>query len=192
MTANEQEKVDALFARAVYSSGMPLSVTENQDVLDFFAIIRPSWKPPSRYVLSGSLLDAEFKKSSSDVEAIVESADVLAVITDGWTNVNMKPIINFILTTPTPVFVKSIATGENEHTGDYIAKEISDVIREHNPSKVLAVVSDNASAMRKAWEFITFQFPHIQCYGCSAHIFNLLAQDTCKMKTPMAVINNAK
>jgi len=192
MSADEQQKGDTLFARAVYSTGIPLSFTENDHVQEFFAFIRPTWKPPSRFLLSESLLEAELKTSTEDVRSMIASADVLAVVTDGWTNVNMKPIINFLITTPTPVFVKSIETGQQEHTADYIAHEISAVIQEHNPSKVLAVVSDNASAMRKAWEFVTFEFPHIQCYGCTAHVFNLLAQDICKMKTVSSVISNAK
>ena len=49
MSADEQQKGDTLFARAVYSTGIPLSFTENDHVQEFFAFIRPTWKPPSRF-----------------------------------------------------------------------------------------------------------------------------------------------
>lgn len=71
---------------------------------------------------------------------------------DGWTNIRKEPIINYIITTPVPIFYKTISTEAVSHSGTYIVKEISSIIQDLGPNKVLGVVTDNAKSMKSAWE----------------------------------------
>ena len=57
--------------------------------------------------------------------------------------------------------------------------------------KVYGICTDNASCMRKAWLIISEKYPHIQCYGCVAHTFNLLAKDIVNLKTAGNVKDSA-
>ncbi|KUF87311.1 Acetate kinase [Phytophthora nicotianae] len=82
----------------------------------------------------------------------------MALSTDGWSNTNNESFINFMLASPDmkPVFWKSIATGEEEHSGVYIASCINDVINEVEtaigaPGRICSVVTDNAKTMLTAW-----------------------------------------
>ena len=85
-----------------------------------------------------------------------------------------------------------VITGENCHTGEYIAEEISKVIDEVGPEKISAVVSDNAANMRSAWAIIQEKYDHIFCYGCVAHGLHLLANDLCAVDSISKLVIRAK
>jgi len=49
MSSNEQQTLNQLFARAVYSSGIPFqTIVENEEWQKFFKRLRPSFKLPNR------------------------------------------------------------------------------------------------------------------------------------------------
>ena len=62
--------------------------------------------------------------------------------------------MNFILTTPDPVFYISQPTKTESHTGEYMANLISTVIDEVGPEKVLSCVTDNASNMKRLGKYL--------------------------------------
>jgi hypothetical protein len=72
-------------------------------------VLRPAYTPPTRHALSTHLLDAEFRVQVK-VKQIIEKADCIAIIIDGWSNVRGKRIINDIISTPQPVFYKRTNT----------------------------------------------------------------------------------
>ena len=65
-----------------------------------------------------------------------------------------------------------------------------DVIEKIGPTKVLAVVTGNASAMTKARGIINEKLPHISVYSCAAHNLNSLISDILKLNTFKVVTNN--
>jgi hypothetical protein len=81
------------------------------------------------------------------VKQIIEKADCIAIISDGWLNVCGQGIINYIISTPQPVFYKSTDTRHHRHNGLYIANELKAVINYLGPQKVFALVTDNAANM---------------------------------------------
>jgi len=171
-----------------------LQITENPYWIDVFHKLRPAYQLPSRYALSSPLLDNEYKKVNDAVACKIADAECVAVVSDGWTDINGDSIINFIITTPLPVFLKSIETKENSHSGKYIADTLLDVIEDRRigPKKVLAVVTDNASNMQCAWHEVSKKHPHIYCYGCCAHGLNLLATDICRVGSVEKLLLRAK
>lgn len=182
ITPEMQQKIDEALARAVYATNTPFSLAENEHWLAAFKMLRPSYNPPSRYILSGRLLDAEYELAKTDVQDTVMKATCLTVLTDGWTNIRGESIVNFVVTTPKPVFYKSVDTGTNRHTAAYISSEISNVIDSLQPNKVVALVTDNASNMQAACQKVVEKFPHIATMGCAAHGLNLLLNDIMRLK----------
>jgi len=51
-----------------------------------------------------------------------------------------RSIINFIVTTPKPIFYKSLAIGVNRHTGENIAEHIISVIEDVGLRKDLVLL----------------------------------------------------
>ena len=84
------------------------------------------------------------------VKQIIEKADCIAIISDGWLNVCGQGIINHVISNPQPVFYKSTDTRDNRHTGLF-ADELKAVINNLRPQKVFALVTDNTANMKAAW-----------------------------------------
>ncbi|XP_064475346.1 uncharacterized protein LOC135389209 [Ornithodoros turicata] len=183
MSPTDQQRIDAALAKALYSSNTPFAVVENEYWRELFNLVRPSYPLPSRYLLSGPLLDAEFQRARIHVEELLKSASYLTLLTDGWTNIRGESIVNFIVATPEPQFYKCVDTGNNRHTATYISSEIRAVIESLGSSKVVAVVTDNASNMKAACDLVTQHYPHVTAIGCAAHGLNLLMNDLMGLDT---------
>ncbi|CAI6369789.1 unnamed protein product [Macrosiphum euphorbiae] len=192
MNANEKKNIDVLLARAVYATAAPLSLVDNYYWTEFFKALRPAYKPPTRHLVSNKLLDDEFSKVKEHTTICIADSDALGVMCDGWTNIRNESIINFVVTTPKPIFYKSLPTGVDRHTGEHIAEQIISVIEDIGPRKVFGVVTDNAKNMKKAWTLITEKYPHITSYGCVAHGLNLLINDIIKINSLTDIINDGK
>jgi hypothetical protein len=81
-----QKNADACLARAVYATGS-LMLTGNVYWKRFLNVLHPAYTPPTRHALSTHLLDAEFNRVQVKVKLIIEKADGIAIISDGWSNV---------------------------------------------------------------------------------------------------------
>lgn len=194
MTRERQSEAEGLLARAIYSSGTPLAVLDNSHWKTFFRNLRPSFEIPSRWMLSGPLLDAEHDAVAVRVKTAINEADCLGVACDGWSNLRNESIVNFIVTTPKPVLFKTMTTGEERHTGEYIAKVVNEVIEEIGAERVLGVCTDNAANMTKALRIVerTPGHEHITGYGCIAHVLNLLMNDIATLPTVNKLVDEAK
>ena len=194
MTPDKQQENEMLLAKAIYSSGTPLSIVDNNQWQIFFRNLRPSFQLPGRNALSGRLLDTECETVKANVESVIREADCVGLICDGWSNLRNEAILNFVVTTPNPILYKTMTTGEESHTGKFMAKVMNEVIDKLGPKKVLGVCTDNASNMKSAWSIVS-QKPgqeHISCYGCLAHGINLLMTEIGKLQTVQKVVNDAK
>ncbi|KAK3911846.1 Zinc finger BED domain-containing protein 4 [Frankliniella fusca] len=174
---DEKARLDAAFARAVYATGLPLSTFEKTPWTEFFSALRPSYKVPTPYFLSGPLLDAEYAKCTAINKEKLEMASALGIMTDCYTNIRTESVLDVIVTTPTPILYKQVFRGTVREAGEYVADILISVIREVGPEKFVILVTDNASNMRAAWLLVTEEFPHITAFGCAAHCWNLLFGD---------------
>ncbi|CAG9840199.1 unnamed protein product [Diabrotica balteata] len=183
MTHEQNNELNILLARAIYTSSAPHSITENEDWKLFFKKIRPSYTLPSRYMLSNRLLTEEYERVEVQVNDKIKQADNLSLQCDGWSNLRNESVINFIVTTPEPLFVKSVLTKAEKHTAEYITKLMVEVLEEYGPKKFFAIVTDNAKNMRKAVRQCEEMYPHLVSYGCLAHTLHLLCSDILKLSS---------
>jgi Protein of unknown function (DUF 659) len=113
---------------------------------------------------------------------ITEHPKELTLISDGWSNPRGESIINYLLATRNEtIFLKSVATGKDRHTGEYIADGLVEVISEIGSENIIAVTTDNAGNMKSSWQGVQEQYPEILCLGCSSHMTNLLVEDIMKL-----------
>lgn len=192
MNYNDQKQAELLLARAIYTSSTPLSIVESDRWKLFFQFLRPSFQLPSRYQISHKLLEEEYIRLHNEVELCIASATNLSIQCDGWSNLRNESILNIIITTPKPVFVKFINTKCNRHTSEYISNLLIETIEQYSPTKFLTVVTDNAANMIKAGNLIVEKFPHITAFGCFAHTLHLLMGDILKIKNIQDLITAGK
>nr|CAI5846841.1 unnamed protein product [Callosobruchus analis] len=121
------------------------------------------------------------------VEQKIAQADSVAIMCDGWSNIRNESIVDFILTTPTPVLYKILATGKESQTAKYITEQIQEVINEIGVQGVFEVVTDNAANMKGAWVLLKKEAEignfHLFAYGSVAHHLNLIFSDMKKLHT---------
>lgn len=189
----EQNKLNELLARAIFATATPLgTITENKHWQIFFKTLRPSFRIPTRHLMSNKLLDEEYNRIEAGIKSKIGEATALGLQCDGWSNRRNEAILNFIITTPKPVFFKSIGTEADRHTGEYMAAKINEVLMEIGPNRFKAIVTDNASAMLKARSIIHEKYSFITTYGCAAHTLNLLIGDISKIKTMASIEGDTK
>jgi hypothetical protein len=162
---DKKKEIDITIARAFYASGIPLATIENPFIIQALHKLNPEYHPPSRKLLSTTLLEKEYKQVSTDIKKQIKNSNHICLISDGWTNIHQQPIINFMITTPQPIFWKALETKEISHTGNYIAEQFDIIIKEIGISKIAAVITDNASNMKKAHNILQKEYPNIIFLG---------------------------
>jgi hypothetical protein len=172
-------------AQFVYSCALPHVIVESHAFKNFIAVVAPGMRLPTRQRLGGDLLDIAKDRVREEVTKMIKARDYVSIVTDGRTDTNGASIVNFMVVAPgmKSLFWASWETHSEEHTAQYFAKEMERVIDEiqrETTAIVVAIVTDNASVMRKAWKDVSDQRPHIIGGGCSAHVMNLLMGDVCK------------
>lgn len=69
------------------------------------------------------------------------------VMSDGWTDMSGRPLLNFLLAAPAGVYFDSaLDTSGNSKTGRYLADTLVAVIERAGADNVVAVITDNAAA----------------------------------------------
>ncbi|KAF7247088.1 Zinc finger BED domain-containing protein 4 [Varanus komodoensis] len=192
MSKEDQERADETLARAIFASRIPLSITENQYWKEHYKLIRPSYKLPSRYRLSHSLLDREYNRVQTMAVQRISQTEALTLISTGWTNIQGKSLLSIMFAMPEPVFLKAIPTTSSHHTTECIANLLTEEIESAGPQRVQALVTDNASSMKTAWQILKGKYPHLIIFGCLASELNLLAKDIVSVSTMKTVLANCK
>jgi hypothetical protein len=101
----------------------------------------------------------------------------------------VQGIINYIISTPQPVFYKTTDTRDNIHIGFKIADELKAVINGLGPQKVFALLTAYGCEHEGCLEE---SYPHITPIGCAAHTLNLLLKDIMALKTLDTLYKRAK
>lgn len=171
------------FARFVFSSGSAFRLVENKRFQAFIRMMYPAFSFPSRQRVATKLLQIVYDEERELVIEELKHVLFVTIVTDGWTNPNNEGIVNFIITSPItkPVFFKSICTGTNKHTAEYMLEQVELVIDEVEQAigadKVVAVLADNAQTMVSMQRQLEINRPQIFGNGCAAHGMDLLVKD---------------
>ncbi|XP_076039999.1 uncharacterized protein LOC143024760 [Oratosquilla oratoria] len=189
---DSQYRIDESLARAIYVSGLPISLLTNHYWMKCFAEMRPAYQLPTQEALTTTLLEAEFKRIRDKVNQAVSESQSLAIISDGWSNTGPNNIINFWVSTPHPLYYTNVETRDNQYTGEYIADVLSDVIQKIGPSKVFAFLTDSTSHMKQAWGILAQLYPHITPISCSAQGLNILIANIMELATIQRVYDRTK
>ena len=114
---------------------------------------------------------------------LAASAGQLTLVSDSWTNQRTESVVNYVaLTRQHAIFLKTEYTGSERHTGEAIARGLKQAIKEIGGGEaVIAVTTDNASNMKKAWQYLQQDYPTILTLGCASHTVNLTVEDLLRL-----------
>ena len=111
------------------------------------------------------------------MRVLLERAVALAIQCDGWTDVCGRGIVNFMITTPTPLLWDSFDRGTERETGSFVATNVIDIIQKVGPEKFLIFICDSPNKMVTARNLVVQAFPHMEAVGCSCHYLQNLFKD---------------
>ncbi|KAJ7976594.1 Dimer_Tnp_hAT domain-containing protein [Quillaja saponaria] len=107
----------------------------------------------------------------------------LSIVTDGWTDAQRRPLINFMAASEGgPIFLSAIDGSKEYKDKHYIASLITNVIKEVGPQKVVQVITDNAPVCKAAGMLVQAEYPHIFWTPCVVHTLNLALKNICAAK----------
>lgn len=170
-----------MLSKAIIVTGCPFGLTEHPLWKEFFHHIRPSFRPPLRKTVSNRHLQIHYDEMKTQVIQKVANAECLHLQCDAWSNLRNESIINFIVNTPDPVFVKSVSSGAERHTSDYLYEEIKGVLEEFDKDEFFSIIGDNAANLQGAFQKISDDYLHIIALRCMAHVLNVLCLDILKL-----------
>ena len=178
LTDPEQIRVNKALALHFYITGTSFQRIEESHLQEAFRICRPDVKVPNRKQLAGPLLDLTYGDMKKRIDsAMTDSQSVVCVTSDAWTNICSDPIVNYMAVSATfTLFIESVATGEQSHSANWIADDISRVLLAF-PAVTCGACTDNTSTNKAAWKLLAKKFPSKFFHGCVSHGLNLLVKD---------------
>ncbi|GAU28989.1 hypothetical protein TSUD_391900 [Trifolium subterraneum] len=149
-----RDHLSAQIARLFYSAGLPFNVARNPYFISAFTYAADTnisaYIPPSYNALRTTMLQREKSNIMKLLQPIKDTwvEKGVSIVTDGWTDVQRRPLINFMATSSTgPIFLKAIdGTGEFKDR-HFIANLILSVIDEVGAQNVVQVITDNAPVL---------------------------------------------
>jgi hypothetical protein len=193
--AGSKAVADAAVAKFFYANGIPFSVIESKYLKEAFSAVAkcgPGYKLPSRAAVSDKLLneavvDVDKKLAEFKVQMSVTGA---TLISDGWTNVQNRPIINYLAVTPDgAMFIDGNDTSGEHKDAKFIAAEIRRNIESLGAENIVQVVTDSAGNCTAARKLLREEYPNIVFSPCTAHCLDLLLEDIGKLSWAAPLIS---
>lgn len=190
MTAAEQQDAQQTLADWFYETGTPFFRVEHPKLKKLLTSLRGDIKLPTRQALAGKFLDNAYESIVKKVNQELSTSIGVCLTSDGWSNVNNEPVINYCgVTVDQAFFLECNFTKTQGHNADYIYNDIKRVICEHENVTVVGCCTDNTSANKNAWELLRDEYPDKFFYGCVCHALHLLAKDCIEDIPWLATLN---
>ena len=172
-----QDEAIKSLSKFFFKNSLPFNIINDEHFIKFCKTLRPSYVAPIPYLLKTTHLNREYEEVKKMTDDAIDEAFGVTIVINGWSNVRHDDIVNVILCTPKPYFFKSINTEDNSKTARYLKTLIDPIIDKYGAAKISAIVSDNASNMKKLGQEVNLQHKNIFFSGCCAHLLSLLIKD---------------
>lgn len=114
------------------------------------------------------------------------------IMCDGWTGPTKMSILNFMVYSKgSTVFLKSVDASHMKKNAQYIELLLDEIIQDVGPENVVQIVTDNASAFKKAGRELQKKYP-LFWIPCAAHCIDLIFEDIGKQETVSTVVKWAQ
>jgi len=158
---NEQQvkMTKSLVDNLIIGCGLPVSIVEHPNFIKFMADTDSKFRLPSRPHVTNKLVPCAKDKLCESVYTQLEKATFVSLTIDIWTDRRMHSFIaataHMFLDFETQNCLLHFGSFAGSHTGTKIASEVEKVVIDNKlDGKVVYVVSDNASNMKKAFEVL--------------------------------------
>ncbi|KAJ1381854.1 Zinc finger, BED-type [Sesbania bispinosa] len=173
-------------ARLFYSAGLPFNLARNPYFISAFSYAANNpisgFLPPSYNAIRTTLLQREKAHILKLLQPIKDtwSEKGVSLVTDGWTDAQRRPLINFMAISDSgPMFLKVVDGSGEFKDKHYISDLMFSVIDEIGPQNVVQIITDNAPVCKAAGSIVESIHHHIFWTPCVVHTLNLALKDIC-------------
>ncbi|KAL3136716.1 hypothetical protein ABBQ38_15545 [Trebouxia sp. C0009 RCD-2024] len=179
----DKHNLDLKVAEFLYATGVPLHIVRSPYFKEMCEEISRSYVPysgPAYNALRTTLLEqvkARVSKACKPWEDHAREVTGFVLVSDGWTDAQHRPLINFLLTSPKgQKFLRAVDTSGETKDGKYIAAQLTAIMEEVGPEDVIAVIMDGASNNVSANQILMERFPWLFTLHCTAHSLDLACE----------------
>ncbi|KAE8961888.1 hypothetical protein PR002_g29765 [Phytophthora rubi] len=158
-----------------------ISFNALQDPAFLFAVqqLHPEATIPTDKAMRNVLLDEAYEMSVARIKQAA-NGKLVTFSTDAWTDVNGMSVINYVaICGAKTYYLESKYTGSISHDIAFIAADLKRVMVKYHFLDACAVVTDNTSVNKGAWEQLQRDFPRVFFHGCAAHVVHLMVKEIC-------------
>jgi hypothetical protein len=183
-----RDDVDAKVYRFLYACGIPFNVLRSPYWHEMVQAINGApkgYRSPGYDKARTVGLDRERAKIQGALGKFTNEWNLngVSIVSDGWTNVKGKPLINILVVSKSgAIFLSTHDYSDRYKTGITIADALLKTIQDIGPYNVIQVITDNAANCKVAGAIIEDRYPNIFWSGCLVHTMNLLMHDIIEMK----------
>jgi len=198
LVSTTKEAADKAIARLFYASGIPFCIADSsyfKAAITAVTQCNSDYKAPNRNKLSTTMLVDEISNVEKSISMFKETFvnHGVTIVSDGWTNVQNKSLINFLaVSSDSCIFLNALDTSGKIKDGSFIAGEISKSIESYGMESVVQVITDSASNCVAARTILQHQYPKIVFSPCAVHCLDLLLEDIGKLSWMNKIIMESK
>jgi Protein of unknown function (DUF 659) len=175
-----RETFQKTMAYHYFVTGPSFQCIEDSLLGDGIRILRPDdGLFPNRQKLGVDLLEERYRELSKKVNKYLTKVSAgICLITDGWSNVRNKPIVDYMASSPAKTFfLESVSTGGQPLLGDWIASDISRVLSCFDKTPFVGAFTDNIKTNKKARVILREKYPTMLFQSCTSHGLDLIVKD---------------
>ena len=187
--AEDRNHLDTLISKAIYSGGVSFNFLRNPYLREAFAFA--SSRNMQGYVMPGynRVREGLLKQERRHIERLLESTKStwsekgVTICTDGWSDPQRRPIINFVaVCDKSPMFLRADNCEGEIKSKEYIAEKLRAIIEEVGRDNVVQIITDNAANCKGAGLIIEAEYNNIFWTPCVVHTLNLALKSICEPK----------
>jgi hypothetical protein len=182
MDPQRKARIDQKIAYAIYVSGKPFTLFEDQVWQDVFNEFR--YTPPSAFKISTSLLQEDFKQTKLPIVSLLSKSHSMTLITDESTNVCLNRMINYSVVTEDgdSIYWKTVEAPAAALTSQRLAEGVVDTASEitnGDIQRIRALATDTCPRMLAVHDIIHTipKTKHMFTVLCTSHSLQLLISD---------------
>lgn len=192
------KSVDSAVANWFYYCAIPFNTVENKYFQKMIKAIKEAptgYVPPTRKSLSGTLLDEARSSIQTKLQTCKPNQSTwgYTLATDGWTDANRRPLVNYIQVLPgCAEFVEAKDASGIIKSAPNTAADIITRIEAMGADDCVQVKTDQPHVMKAAWKIVEAKFPHVFASGCVPHGLDLLLEDIGKLEWVRTIVQDTK
>ena len=185
-----RDDVDSKIYRFLYACGVPFNVLRSPYWHEMVQAINGApkgYRSPGYDKARTVGLDKERAKINSALGKFTNDWSLygVSIVSDGWTNVKGKPLINILgVSASGAVFLSTHDYSDCYKPSINIAQPLLETIQTIGPYNVIQVITGNAANCKAVGAIIEDKYPNIFWSRCLVHTLNLLMHGIVKMKDP--------